>query len=89
MNLDDIDVFESTMKTKKLTSQEEYQEILIFNNAVREIFMNRFVQLFSGYEAFVIQPSQVSFFFLVDYQLIDERSSVQKILFCLRIKMNG
>ena len=55
-----MDVIESVTKTKKLTSQEENQETLIFNNAVREIFMNRFVQLFSGYEHFVIQPSQVS-----------------------------
>ncbi|XP_041355210.1 DENN domain-containing protein 5B-like isoform X3 [Gigantopelta aegis] len=31
---------------------------LKFSNAVREIFLNRFVHMFSSYEAFVIQPSQ-------------------------------
>ena len=31
---------------------------LKFSNAVREIFLNRFVHMFASYEAFVIQPSQ-------------------------------
>ena len=48
-------------KDKILTTQEEYQDTLVFNNAIREIFLNRFVQLFSGYEHFVIHPSQVLF----------------------------
>ncbi|ESO93313.1 hypothetical protein LOTGIDRAFT_232739 [Lottia gigantea] len=30
---------------------------LKFNSAIREIFMNRFVHMFSSYESFVIQPS--------------------------------
>lgn len=50
---------EDTTKEKILTPQEEYQDTLIFNNAIREIFLNRFVQMFSSYEHFVIQPSQV------------------------------
>lgn len=56
--MDDIDPIEDTTE-KILTPQEEYQETLIFNNAIREIFLNRFVQMFSSYEHFVIQPSQV------------------------------
>jgi len=59
VNADDTDSVEDITKEKILTSQEEYQETLIFNNAVREIFLNRFVQMFSTYEHFVIQPSQV------------------------------
>ncbi|XP_025993189.2 DENN domain-containing protein 5B isoform X1 [Solenopsis invicta] len=57
VNMDDIDPIEDTTE-KILTPQEEYQETLIFNNAMREIFLNRFVQMFSSYEHFVIQPSQ-------------------------------
>lgn len=59
MNVDDIDPTEDTMPEKILTPQEEYRETLEFNNAIREIFLNRFVQMFSSYEHFVIQPSQV------------------------------
>jgi len=59
VNMDDIDSTEDSITEKILTPQEEYQETLIFNNAIREIFLNRFVQMFSSYEHFVIQPSQV------------------------------
>nr|XP_050861687.1 DENN domain-containing protein 5B isoform X2 [Vespula vulgaris] len=58
VNVDDIDSVEDTINEKILTPQEEYQETLIFNNAIREIFLNRFVQMFCSYEHFVIQPSQ-------------------------------
>ncbi|XP_012523776.1 DENN domain-containing protein 5B isoform X1 [Monomorium pharaonis] len=57
MNVDDVDPIEDTTE-KILTPQEEYQGTLIFNSAIREIFLNRFVQMFSSYEHFVIQPSQ-------------------------------
>ncbi|CAL1678072.1 unnamed protein product [Lasius platythorax] len=57
VNVDDIDPVEDTTE-KILTPQEEYRETLDFNSAVREIFLNRFVQMFSSYEHFVIQPSQ-------------------------------
>ncbi|XP_012286548.1 DENN domain-containing protein 5B isoform X3 [Orussus abietinus] len=57
INLDDLDSVEITSK-KNLTPQEEYRDTLVFNNAIKEIFMNRFVQIFSSYEHFVIQPSQ-------------------------------
>lgn len=50
---------EDTTNEKVLTPQEEYQGTLVFNNAIREMFLNRFVQMFSSYEHFVIQPSQV------------------------------
>ncbi|XP_033217393.1 DENN domain-containing protein 5B isoform X5 [Belonocnema kinseyi] len=58
VTLNDIEAVENTTTKKVLTPVEEYQETLIFNNAIREIFMNRFVQLFSSYEHFVIQPNQ-------------------------------
>ncbi|XP_046833213.1 DENN domain-containing protein 5B isoform X2 [Vespa crabro] len=58
VNVDDIDSVEDTINEKILTPQEEYQETLIFNNAIREIFLNRFVQMFCSYEHFVILPSQ-------------------------------
>ncbi|XP_015187506.1 PREDICTED: DENN domain-containing protein 5B isoform X4 [Polistes dominula] len=58
VNVDDIDPMEDTSDDKILTPQEEYQETLIFNNAIREIFLNRFAQMFCCYEHFVIQPNQ-------------------------------
>ncbi|XP_066590065.1 DENN domain-containing protein 5B isoform X1 [Prorops nasuta] len=60
VNVEDIDVMEdTTVKDKVLLSpQEEYQETLLFNHAIREVFLNRFVQMFSSYEHFVIHPSQ-------------------------------
>lgn len=60
VDLDEIDSYENPPKSKALTPQEEYQETLIFNNAIREIFLNRFAQLFSSYENFLIQPYQVN-----------------------------
>lgn len=59
--MDDIDSTEDATE-KILTPQEEYQDTLIFNSAIREIFLNRFVQMFSSYEHFVIQPSQVQIY---------------------------
>ncbi|XP_033301217.1 DENN domain-containing protein 5B isoform X4 [Bombus bifarius] len=58
VNVEDIDSVEDNVKEQILSPQEEYQEMLMFNNAIREIFLNRFVQIFSNYEHFVIQPSQ-------------------------------
>ncbi|XP_075214645.1 DENN domain containing pinstripe isoform X2 [Lycorma delicatula] len=37
---------------------ELYAQELLFNNALREIFLNRFVHIFSTYEHFIIQPNQ-------------------------------
>lgn len=42
----------------ELTDEELYARELRFNNALREIFLNRFVHIFSAYEHFVIQPNQ-------------------------------
>lgn len=62
VNVDDIDTVEDiNTKEKTLTIQEEYADTLIFNNAIREIFLNRFVQIFSSYEHFVIHPNQVGY----------------------------
>ncbi|XP_034936664.1 DENN domain-containing protein 5B isoform X2 [Chelonus insularis] len=58
ISLEDMDTIENMTKDEILTPKEEYQKTLIFNNAVREIFLNRFVQLFAGYENFVIHPNQ-------------------------------
>jgi len=58
VSLDDSGQVNST--ECELSDHEQYVEDLRFNNAVREVFLNRFVYLFSAYEHFVIQPSQVS-----------------------------
>lgn len=61
VNLDDLDseTVRPTIKKKNLTDDEQYQEDLRFNNAMRETFLNRFVHMFSAYEHFVILPDQV------------------------------
>lgn len=63
VTLDDVDCSQDIMpNTKKttLTIQEQYFEDLRLNNSIREIFLNRFVQMFAAYEHFVILPNQVS-----------------------------
>ncbi|XP_066906061.1 DENN domain-containing protein 5B isoform X2 [Halyomorpha halys] len=42
----------------EISSEMQYMKDLQINNAVREIFLNRFVQMFSTYEHFIIQPNQ-------------------------------
>ncbi|XP_075163802.1 DENN domain containing pinstripe isoform X2 [Haematobia irritans] len=42
----------------KLSSEEKYYQDLRINNALREIFLNRFVHMFFAYEFFVIYPNQ-------------------------------
>lgn len=42
----------------KLTAEEQYYQDLRINNALREIFLNRFVHMFFAYEFFVIYPNQ-------------------------------
>ena len=49
----------SNTKKQPMTIVEQYYEDLKFNNSIREIFMNRFVQMFAAYEHFVILPNQV------------------------------
>ncbi|KAG8226106.1 hypothetical protein J437_LFUL006735, partial [Ladona fulva] len=43
---------------KVRSEQEQYIEDLKFNNALREVFLNRFVHIFSAYEHFIIMPDQ-------------------------------
>ncbi|KAL1122543.1 hypothetical protein AAG570_002873 [Ranatra chinensis] len=49
------DGFSEEMDT---SNEGEYSRDLKINTAVREIFLNRFVQMFSAYEHFVILPNQ-------------------------------
>lgn len=49
-----------TMKKKILNDEEQYNEDIKFNTAIRETFLNRFVHIFLMYENFVIMPDQVN-----------------------------
>lgn len=44
--------------TPKLSLEEQYYQDLRINNALREIFLNRFVHMFYSYDSFVIYPNQ-------------------------------
>lgn len=81
VDVDDIDSIEDN--TKILSPKEEYQETLIFNNGVREIFLNRFVQMFSSYEHFVIQPSQVYLIQNIKINLYRNDNKFQYLLYKL------
>jgi hypothetical protein len=61
VNIDDVDAdtVMPTMKKKVLNDEEQYNEDIRFNVAVRETFLNRFVHMFLMYENFVIMPDQV------------------------------
>lgn len=48
----------STNKDSKVQCDEEEMKMHQLNIRVREVFANRFTQMFSDYEVFVIQPSQ-------------------------------
>lgn len=59
--LDDVDCSRDVMPNSRkipLTVHEQYLEDLRLNNSIREIFLNRFVQMFAAYENFVILPNQ-------------------------------
>lgn len=59
--LDEINCSNDVMPTAQkapLSQHEQYCEDLRLNNAMREIFLNRFVQMFVTYESFVILPNQ-------------------------------
>lgn len=46
-------------KNKDPTSMNQKEvEDLLFNNTIREVFLNHFLHIFSSYETFVIQPTQ-------------------------------
>ncbi len=48
----------STNKDSKVQCDKEEMKMHQLNIRVREVFANRFTQMFSDYEVFVIQPSQ-------------------------------
>lgn len=59
--LDDVDtdvVMPNNARKGPFTPHEQYCEDLRLNNSIREIFLNRFVQMFAAYENFVILPNQ-------------------------------
>lgn len=65
VNFDEVDLSGEVMppQTNQVrrspgTLQEQYEDDLRFNNAVRELFLNRFVHMFNAYEHFVINPNQ-------------------------------
>ncbi|XP_031629908.1 DENN domain-containing protein 5B isoform X2 [Contarinia nasturtii] len=61
VTMDEIDCSNDVMPAKRrgpLSQHERYCEDLRLNNSVREIFLNRFVQMFATYEHFVIWPNQ-------------------------------
>uniref|UniRef100_A0A673FW18 DENN domain-containing protein 5A-like n=1 Tax=Sinocyclocheilus rhinocerous TaxID=307959 RepID=A0A673FW18_9TELE len=60
VSLEKLDVKEdtSTNKDSKVQCDEEELKKHQLNIRVREVFANRFTQMFSDYEVFVIQPSQ-------------------------------
>ncbi|RXN17629.1 DENN domain-containing 5A isoform X1 [Labeo rohita] len=60
VSLEKLDVKEdtSTNKDSKVQCDEEEFKMHQLNVQVREVFANRFTQMFSDYEVFVIQPSQ-------------------------------
>ena len=55
-----VDVREDTSSNKDSRVQCDQEELLMhqINIQVREVFANRFTQMFADYEVFVIQPSQ-------------------------------
>ncbi|XP_028177390.1 DENN domain-containing protein 5B isoform X4 [Ostrinia furnacalis] len=60
VNIDDVDAetVMPTVKKKILNDEEQYNEDIRFNVAIRETFLNRFVHMFLMYENFVIMPDQ-------------------------------
>ncbi|BET01978.1 Hypothetical proteinypothetical proteinT/LH2 domain [Nesidiocoris tenuis] len=62
--LDDIDaewdslVDDGFSEETEITTAAQYAKDLRINNAIREIFLNRFVHIFASYEQFIIQPNQ-------------------------------
>ena len=48
----------TTTKSRSRVKLDKHHLDLIYNNSVREIFLHYFLQVFSTFESFVIQPSQ-------------------------------
>ena len=55
-----MEVREETSSNKDIKIQCDEEEFKIYqlNIKIREVFANRFTQMFADYEVFVIQPSQ-------------------------------
>lgn len=47
------------VRSRQKEEFRQFVDMLKLNNAVREIFLNRFIHMFRSYESFVIQPNQV------------------------------
>ncbi|XP_063800141.1 DENN domain-containing protein 5A isoform X2 [Pseudophryne corroboree] len=60
VSLEKVEVREETTSKKDTKFQCDEEELLVhqLNIHIREVFANRFTQMFADYEAFVIQPSQ-------------------------------
>ncbi|XP_061236418.1 DENN domain-containing protein 5A isoform X8 [Neopsephotus bourkii] len=60
VSLEKLEVREETSSKKDLKIQCDEEEFKIYqlNIQIREVFANRFTQMFADYEVFVIQPSQ-------------------------------
>ncbi|KAJ3593991.1 hypothetical protein NHX12_006323 [Muraenolepis orangiensis] len=60
VSLDKLDVREDSSSNKDPRVQCDQEELLMhqINIQVREVFANRFTQMFADYEVFVIQPNQ-------------------------------
>ncbi|XP_019375140.1 PREDICTED: DENN domain-containing protein 5A isoform X2 [Gavialis gangeticus] len=60
VSLEKLEVREETSSKKDLKIQCDEEEFRVYqlNIQIREIFANRFTQMFADYEVFVIQPSQ-------------------------------
>ncbi|KAM6075079.1 DENN domain-containing protein 5A isoform 2-T2 [Chlamydotis macqueenii] len=60
VSLEKLEVREETRSKKDLKIQCDEEEFKIYqlNIQIREVFANRFTQMFADYEVFVIQPSQ-------------------------------
>lgn len=65
------DVMPAHSRKIPATPHEQYCEDLRLNNTIREIFLNRFVQMFAAYEHFVIQPNQAK------HEWLSNRESLQ------------
>ncbi|KAM8968823.1 LOW QUALITY PROTEIN: DENN domain-containing protein 5A [Sarcophilus harrisii] len=60
VSLEKLDMREESSSNKDLKVQCEEEELRVYqlNIQIREVFANRFTQMFADYEVFVIQPSQ-------------------------------
>ncbi len=58
-SLEDIsELARDPSKLPRRQTTDRHVKELIFNNTVREIFLNYFMHIFNTYESFIIQPSQ-------------------------------